>query len=215
EIRHALADVASADPNAYQDALEKVVDGLAQVQSVPFKKELLDYLTFLPACVRQVLRRPSDANGLTAPDRVEFYKPEELLVFLPPRTPRFRCGQKPSGVGNWTLTELRGLGECSEVWLADDRDQPDQPAAALKFATDPKSKDRLKTGQAIFPPVFDLNDVSGVVPLRSVYLESEPPCLESAFVTGYDLTALINDWRWRYDVAKPEASLKVMRRLVD
>jgi formylglycine-generating enzyme required for sulfatase activity len=215
EIRHALADVAAADPNVYQDALEKVVDGLAQVQSVPFRKELVDYLIFLPACIRQVLRRPSDANGLTAPDRVEFYKPEELLVFLPPRTPRFRPGQKPAGLGNWTLTELRGLGECSEVWLAEDRDHPDEPPAALKFATDPESKDRLKDGQDLFKAVFELNDVSGVVPLRSVYLETDPPCLESVFVTGYDLTALINDWRWRYDTAKPEASLKVMRRLVD
>ncbi len=215
EIRHAFADVAAADPKVYRETLDKVVEGLAQVQSVPFKKELIDYLTFLPASVRQVLRRPSDPQGLTAPDRVEFYKPEELIVFLPPRPPRFRPGAKPPGLGNWTLTELRGIGECSEVWLGSDSDHPDHLPVALKFATDSESKDRMKAGQALFQAVFDLNDVAGIVPLRSVFLETDPPCLESAFVSGYDLTALINDWKWRFDTAKPEASLKIMRRLVD
>src|SRR5262245_23964211 len=215
EIRHALADVAATDEKTYRETLEKVVESLAQVQSVPFQSALVDYLQFLPACVRQVLRRPSDPLGRTAPDRVEFYKPDELIVFLPPRTPKFRPGQTPPGIGNWVLTELRGLGECTEVWVAKNADQPDDPPAALKFATDAESKDRMKAGQDLFHAVFELNDVSGVVPLRTVMLESNPPCLESAYVTGYALTDRINDWKWRYDVAKPEDSLKVMKRLVD
>src|SRR5947209_1725909 len=80
----------------------------------------------------------------TAPDRIEFYKPEELIVFLPPRTPRLRPGAAPPGVGTWELTELRGIGECSEVWLARDPVRPLDPPAALKFATDPEARDRMK-----------------------------------------------------------------------
>jgi formylglycine-generating enzyme required for sulfatase activity len=46
-----------------------------------------------------------------------------------------------------------------------------------------------------------------------VYLETDPPCLEAPFVSGYDLAGLMLDWKWRYDTAKPEAALKLIRRL--
>ena len=55
--------------------------------------------------------------------------------------------------------------------------------------------------------------VAGILPLRSVYLESDPPCLEAPFVYGYDLAGLMLEWKWRYDSAKPEAALKLIRRL--
>ena len=71
----------------------------------------------------------------------------------------------------------------------------------------------MKASTALFKQVFELNGVAGILPLRSVYLESDPPCLESPFVNGYDLAGLLFDWKWRYDSAKPEAALKLIRRL--
>jgi formylglycine-generating enzyme required for sulfatase activity len=215
EIRLALGEAAAAKPDAYHAQLDKMIEGLARVQSVPFRAELADYLTYLPVMVRSVFRRPSDPTGRTPPEKLEFYKPEQLLLFLPPRRPRFKVGDRVPGLDNWKLVELRGIGECSEVWVGEDPAQPEHSPAALKFAIDPESRDRIKASQNLFVAAFELNDINGVVPLRSVYVETDPPCLESAFVYGYDLTGLMHEWKWRFDVPKPEAALKLLRRVAE
>jgi formylglycine-generating enzyme required for sulfatase activity len=211
-LRTALADCAAVEHQEFERRVGELITELATTHAVP-KAELADYLRALPATVRQVLRRPSDPDGRTVPDAVTFYKPEEFAVFLPPRVPRFRPGEKPAGLDNWTLVELRGLGLNSEVWRGEDDAQPELSPAALKFVTDAETRDRVKDGTELFTQVFDLNEVTGVLPLRSVYLETDPPCLEAPFVYGYDLAGLMFDWKWRYDSAKPEAALKLVRRL--
>ena len=79
--------------------------------------------------------------------------------------------------------------------------------------TEPEARDRVKASTALFTQTFALNSVAGILPLRSVYLETDPPCLEAPYVFGYDLAGLLFDWKWRYDTAKPEAALKLIRRL--
>lgn len=213
ELRFALAELAAMDPAAYAEMLNKIVDGLSRVHSVPFRGPLIDYLTGWPAAIRQVLRRPSDPSGKTAPEGIQFYKPEDILLFLPSRTPRFKVGDRIPGLDDWELTEFRGLGECTEVWIGMSPSQPEHSPAALKFTTDPEAAAQVKAHPEIFQQVFDLNDQAGVVPLRNVYLETDPPCLDAGYVYGYDLTALIYEWKWRHDNAKPEAALKLIKRI--
>ena len=213
DLRLALADLAAVESREYDRRVAEIVAELSQTHSVPFKDSLSDYFHAFPAAVRQVFRRPSDPAGVTAPEKLTFYKADDLLTYLPPRKPRFRRGDHPAGLDTWTLTELRGLGECSEVWVGEDPNQPGHSPAALKFAIDPESHDRVKGGSELFGKVFALNQVPGILPLRSVFLETDPPCLESPFVYGYDLAGLMFDWKWRYDTAKPEAALKLVRRL--
>src|SRR5207253_4632411 len=116
-----------------------------------------------PATIRQVFRRPSDPSGTTAPEKLTFYKPEELLPFLPPRISKLRPGDHIPGLDNWTLAELRGMGECSIVWRGEDAAQPEHSPAALKFAIDPEIRDRVKDGAELFRKVFDLNNVPGIL----------------------------------------------------
>lgn len=212
DLRGAVADCAAVEAREYERRLGELVTELATSHSVP-RVELTDYLRALPVTVRQTLRRPSDPDGHTAPEKYVPGKPEEFAWLLPPRVPRFRPGDRPAGLDNWTLTELRGLGQNSEVWRGEDADRPDLSPAALKFVIDAESRDRVKAGTELFTRAFDLNEVAGVLPLRSVYLETDPPCLEAPFVTGYDLAGLMFDWKWRYDGAKPEVALKLIRRL--
>jgi len=212
DMRTAIADCAAVDPTEYDRRIGELIAELTTTHSVP-KTELADYLRALPVTVRQILRRPSDPDGKTAPEKLTLYKPEEFAVFLPPRTPQFRPGDKPAGLDNWTLTELRGLGQNSEVWRGEDLAQPTLSPAALKFVIDSESRDRVKASTELFTQVFDLNDIAGILPLRSVYPHTDPPCLEAPFVYGYDLAGLIFEWKWRYDSAKPEAALKLIRRL--
>lgn len=212
DLRAAIADCAAIEPDEFARRVGELIVELATTHAVP-KAELADYLRALPVTVRQILRRPSDPDGKTAPEKLTLYKPEEFGVFLPPRAPRFKPGDKPPGLDNWVLTDLRGLGQNSEVWRGEDPEQPELSPAALKFVIDAESRDRVKASTELFTQVFDLNEVAGVLPLRSVYLETDPPCLEAPFVYGYDLAGLMFDWKWRYDSAKPEAALKLIRRL--
>jgi formylglycine-generating enzyme required for sulfatase activity len=212
DLRAAVSDCAAVDGTEYERRIGELIAELATTHAVP-KAELADYLRAFPVTMRQVLRRPSDPEGKTVPEQFVLNKPEDLAVFLPPRIPRFRPGDKPAKLDGWALTELRGLGQNTEVWRGEDAAQPDLGAAALKFVTDPEATDRIKTGTALFTQVFELNDVAGVLPLRSVYLDSDPPCIEAPFVQGYDLAGLMFEWKWRYDSAKPEAALKLVRRL--
>lgn len=212
DLRVALGDAAACDPFEYDRRVGELIAELAQSNAIPFKDALSDYMWAVPATIRQVFRRPSDPTGRTAPEKLAFYKPEELLALLPPRSPKARTGFKP-GLDDWTLTDLRGIGECSSVWMAEDPGRPDDSPAALKFATDPEAKDRVRGGADLFKKVFALNTVPGILPLRSVYVNADLPCLESPFVYGYDLAGLIFEWKWRYDAPKPEAALKLVRRL--
>jgi len=213
DLRAALADCAAVDVNEYERRLGEMVAEIATSHAVP-KVELTNYMRALPVTVRQTFRRPTDPHGRTAPEKFATGKPEEFAVFLPPRAPKYKAGDKPAGLDNWELTELRGLGPNSEVWAGEDHAQPDASPAALKFVVDADAADRVRAETALFQKVFELNDLNGVLPLRGVYQETDPPCLEAPFVYGYDLTGLMFEWRWRYDSAKPEAALKLVKRLV-
>ena len=212
DLRAALHDAAGCPDHEYQRRIGELIADLSQTHSVP-KEGLTDYMRALPPTVRQHLRRPSDPGGCTAPEKLTLYTSADLLPYLPPRIPRFRTGDKPADLDGWVLAELRGFGECSEVWRAEHPDDPARPPAALKFAIDPEARDRVRAGTDPFTQVFPLNQQAGVLPLRAVFLESDPPCLEAPFVYGYDLAGLMLEWKWRYDGAKPEAALKLMRRL--
>jgi formylglycine-generating enzyme required for sulfatase activity len=215
QIRVALGEAAALSETDYDAVLRKMLDGLCRVQSVPFRHELEHYLSQFPLVVRQMFARPSDPRGHSPPEKLDFYKAEQLLPFLPPRRPHFHVGDLPPGLDHWQLRQLRGLGECGEVWLGHDDDQPDHSPAALKFAIDAESKHRFRNSTGLFHNAFTLNDINGIVPLRSVYLETDPPCLEYSFIRGYDLTGLMHEWHWKFPHPKPEAALKLIRRIAD
>ncbi len=215
ELRAAVGDIAALEPQAYADRLLKVVAGLERLQPVPFKEPLKDYLSCWPAMVRQALRRPSDPKGHLPPEGVQFYKPDDLLMFLPAKLPLFRAGTNPPHLDDWKLTSFRGIGECSEVWAGESATHPELSPAALKFVTDPLSAAQVILHQEVLVKAFDLNDVAGIVPLRGIYLECDPPCLDIGYVYGYDLTGLMHEWAWRYDAPKPDAAARIVRRVAE
>jgi formylglycine-generating enzyme required for sulfatase activity len=214
DLRKAIAELVSLPADRYAERVKQTVDGLARVQAVPFKAELADYLSHVPSFARRFLMRPSDPTGKSVPDAVNFFKADELLPMLPPHRPKLGVGREPAGLDNWKLKELLGVGETAETWLAEDAAEPGK-FAALKFAVDEDSKKAVVEKQQVFHDAFKLNEEPGVVPLTSVFLETDPPGLESPFISGYDLASLMWDWRWKFDGPKPEAALKLLRRLCD
>lgn len=214
ELRTAIGEMVCMLPAVYRERVVKTVEGLSRVQAVPFRAELTDYLTHLPIVSKRFLMRPSDPSGTTVPENIKFFKAEELLPFLPPHRPKLQAGHEPSGLDNWKLRELLGVGETAETWIAEDPGSHGT-RTAIKFAVDEESRSAVIEQQHLFHEVFKLADEPGVVPLTSVFLDTDPPAIESKYVSGYDLASLIWDWRWQYDSPKPEAALKLMRRLCD
>ncbi len=212
DLRQALAEMAALNRDGLTARLDPLMDGLARVHALPFRVELREYLALLPGCVRRFLARPSDPTGKSIPDNATFQKPEDLLPFLPPHRPHLHA--TPAGLDGWHLTEPVGFGEADETWRATDPKQPGA-AAALTFVVDAEARKAVAEQQQLFRDVFKLTDESGIVPLRSVYLETTPPAFDAPYLSGYDLASLMWDWKWRYDSAKPEAALKVMKRLCD
>ena len=136
DLPFALTDCASVESSEFERRIGELIAELATTHSVP-KAELADYLRALPATVRQALRRPSDPNGQTSLRRSSpFTRAKSLAPYLPPRIPRFRPGDKPPGLDGWTLTELRGFGQCSETWRGEDPTQPEQ-LARLRSSSSP------------------------------------------------------------------------------
>src|SRR5207248_10356321 len=134
----------------------------------------------IPDTVRQSMRRPADPTGRTVPPGLAMRRPEDLLVALPSRLPRFKPGDRPTPGGTWKLVELLGVGGFGEVWRAE---HPSLKSiqAALKFCLDPNAVVSLKNESDLLDRIMQQGRHPGIVPLKQAQLESDPCYLEHEY----------------------------------
>jgi formylglycine-generating enzyme required for sulfatase activity len=212
ELVAGLQDLLALQPNEYLLRVTAALDRLELVYPVTFRPALTEYLDPWQRLLKGHFRRPSDISGTQLPTNFRLDSPEEFLPLLPSRRSQLAPGREPKGLDNWKLIELLGFGELTETWLVEDVLHPGRPAV-LKFVTDHDAADDLRANQNLFLEAFRLVHEVGVVPLRTVYLETDPPALETAYLDAYSLASLIRDWRWKYTSPKSSASLKVVKRI--
>ena len=176
------------------------------------RNELIAYLDLIRPLVRQALRRSGDPAGTSVPQQLPIGKPEDWLIFFPDRLARFKAGETLDAYDSWQLTDLHGFGTFGETWHALTEGVKNE-TACLKFITDPRAAADFVRHEDHFLRILQLEPAPGLVPLRSVYLLGDPPCLESAFVSGYDVSGLIRDWRWRDEGVKPDQTAMIIKRV--
>jgi len=213
DLRACLRELVSSPAETVELAIQ---DGVAAIRPpVPeeFRETLVNYLELLPELVRQALRRPGDPDGVSVPEQLLIRRSEDWLLFLPDRLPTFRPGDCPSGIDNWRIEGLRGLGPYAEVWDGYDDHQPELSPACLKFVTDPKSRDAFQKHIPHLKQVLDLEVINGLIPLRSAFVLTSPPCLEYVHLPGYDLSNVMHDARWKNDRPRPEQAALIAKRV--
>ena len=213
DLRACLRELVSSPAETVELAIQ---DGVAAIKPpVPeeFRETLVSYLELMPELIRQALRRPGDPDGVSVPEQLNIRRAEEWLLFLPDRLPTFRPGDCPSGIDDWRIEGLRGLGPYAEVWDGYDDEQPELSPACLKFVTDPKARDAFQKHVPHLKQVLDLDPMLGLIALRSAFVLTSPPCLEYVHLPGYDLANLMHDARWKNDRPRPEQAALIARRM--
>lgn len=160
------------------------------------REPLREYLERLPGVVRQALARLGQAAG-SLQEPLALSRPQELLLLLPPRPPRFRAGDRPASLGGLVLDKLLGFGGFGEVWKARDPERPGWAGVAVKFALDEAGKRSLER-EAVLKRLMREGSVgslhAGIVRIVDSHLEDDPPCLEYEYVEGGDLAEQIRAW---------------------
>ncbi|WP_020474312.1 serine/threonine-protein kinase [Zavarzinella formosa] len=213
DIRMAIREIVSSPAETVELAIQDAIYGIRPEVPEEFRESLLHYLELLPEIARQALRRPGDMEGVSVPEQFQIKRAEDWLLFLPDRLPSFRPGDLPAGLDNWRVETLRGLGPHSEVWEGYDDEQPELSPACLKFVNDSRLQAGFRKYEPLLRRVLDLDVYQGLIPLRSAYLQSRPPCLEYVQIHGYDLANLMHDARWRGDRPRPDQAATIARRL--
>jgi hypothetical protein len=175
-----------------------VVDEIAADRPAVVRQVLTDYLTQVPATIRQTLRRPGALRNKTPRLR----EAKDLLPLLPSRVAHFRAGDRPLPGVDWELVELLGAGGFGEVWKARNPHFDGVTLVALKFCQHPDARRLLQHEAGLLNRVMRQGTHPGIVPLLHTYLYADPPCLAYEYVEGGDLTGLIHDWHG-YPAAPP------------
>jgi hypothetical protein len=213
DLRAALRELVSSPGETVELAVHDGVAAIRPPVAEEFRETLVGYLELLPELVRQALRRPGDPDGMSVPEQLTIRRAEDWLLFLPDRLPNFRPGAEPAGVDHWRLENLRGLGPHAEVWDGTDEEQPELSPACLKFVTDPKTREAFVRHVPHIKQVLDLDLINGLIPLRSAYVLTQPPCLEYVHLPGYDLANVMHDARWKNDRPRPDQAALIAKRI--
>lgn len=214
ELRGALEAAVQAGCDEVREEARAVAREVCAGQPPEIELRVADYLAQVPSLIRQSFKRPGDALGHTAPASLVLRRPEDLLVFLPARLPRFRAGECPPGVGDWELVELLGVGGFGEVWKAKHRFFDGIAPVALKFCLDAEARDRLlKYEASVLNQVMRHGRHPGIVPLLDASLGSDPPCLRYEYIEGGDLSGLAREWQELTPAERARTATEVVAQL--
>jgi serine/threonine protein kinase len=179
------------DARAYRVQVDLLLGELGAGQPDKVLQAARIYLQQIPGQVQRSLRRPEDPSGRTVPATLTLRRAEDLQKLLPSRMPLFQPGANPVPGTDLVVEELLGVGGFGEVWKARHQARPHAPPVALKFCVDEAAARTLRKEIELLDRISRQGRHRGIVELRYVHLESNPPCLEYEYVEGGDLAGLV------------------------
>lgn len=190
QLRDDLQAVAALSPAEACQQAAAAVALEAPDADLAMRLQLTTYLEQVPGAIRRSQTRPNDPSGRTVSSRLALTRPEDLIVLLPQRVPKFKAGDRPPGVGDWELVELLGVGGFGEVWKAKNPHLPEP--VAFKFCLDRQAAVGLRNEAALLGRVCSQAQQPSIVRLLDTNLSADPPFLKYEYVSGGDLTRLVN-----------------------
>ena len=70
----------------------------------------------------------------------------------------------------------------------------------------------LEEAHVAATPGVDFDPINGLIPLRSAFVLTNPPCLEYIHLPGYDLANVMHDARWKNERPRPDQAALIARR---
>lgn len=194
-IREALTQAANMPSPEFEQKMREVVEQAIPEQPQEVRKAITDYLTLMPARIRQTFARVEDPSGRTLPANWTVQRPEDLFSLLPPRPPMFREGDSPPEANRWVLVERLGIGGFGEVWKARSKTMQNS-FTAFKFCLDPKSQQYFYENELRLVELVknELTDHPHIVKVLDAYSEGPTPWIQYEYIPGGDLGQLIATW---------------------
>ncbi len=133
--------------------------------------------------------KTSPGTHIPTPPETAPAGPRVVLPFAP--------GLPVPGLNSWVLERKLGTGGFGEVWLV--RHEWNDARRALKFCTDPATRERLVTHekQAVVRAMRLTNNHPNIVPLLECSLDGPYPWLMYEYVEGGTLADAIERWKAR------------------
>lgn len=171
-----------------------------------------NYFARVPSSLQRSFRRSDDPSGRTVPTDLPLRKADDLRKLLPDCKLRFQPGDRPLPGSDLVLEEWLGEGGMGEVWKARHANREHAQPVALKFCTNPEYARSLRKEVDLLDRVAKQGRHDGIVELRYVHLEADPPCLEYECVEDGDLGVLIAELH-KANQATPERVARIIMRV--